>query len=741
MKRKQFLSIFLAAAFALIAIVPVFAAGSSYFPDVSSDAWYAEGVHWAADEGIVKGYPDGSFGVGRDCTWAEAVIMLWRAAGSKNIGDGSSDSDRAWAWLERQSGYYTGLAKGNTPISRIEFVWLLYAALGDLADMSCELPFTDVDFSASPDADSYDMALRWVFKKGIMQGYSGTLFCPDVILKREQVVTVLRRCFGGDMKYEITRKSVPLAPGSAESMGDLELVFLDGVTEIPYVEVGTVEEFLESICNMLSYVEYQKQEYELTVTKDGDRVVFMRENDFPMVLDYDSDTITFMDYDAFLRTTSDGNIIDVISTSGFDFDGNPSYFKILDSTSERYGRALTLDLGAYGLHLVCEGDEYYIPLQTVCDMLMTPLGLPIAYNGEGIFFGQPAGASAETYYSVPAGERSPALALFTYKELCFLMDTMYGLKDQHGIRSFAEEYQMIVGMQEALLSQDPAVADEALSRLTMFYLDDLHSGFNANSYLEGPDRKWTPKFGASVGNMLDSMTRVYLARNAAYPNGVPGYEEVDDTAFITFDSFTNDRSKDYYTTAPGKDETDTIGLMLYSFAQITRKGSPVKNVVMDLSNNGGGAAQAAAFVIGMFLGEGSISIRNTLTDALITENFRSDKNLDRVFDEKDTLDGYNLYCLTSPVSFSCGNLVPSVLKSSHKVTILGQTSGGGACCVMNASTADGAFFQFSGPYCISYIKNGSFYDVDQGVTPDVYIRDLANFYNRSALVDIIHSIK
>ena len=741
MKRKRLIALLLASALVLLS-APAFADG--YFTDVSEGSWYADGVRWVADEGIVKGYPDGSFGVGRDCTWDEAVIMLWRGAGAKNTGDGATDLERAWSWLEKQSGYpmTTALLDGTAPLSRLAFAWLTYAALGDLADIECQLPFTDVDIpDYAEDAGSYERALRWVYGKGIMQGYSETEFSPDTVLTREQVVTALRRCFSGDLKYAITTKSVPLAPGANEDIGSIDVAFLDGVTEIPYIEVEDAAGLLELLCNLISYQSFKKQEYDLTVTKSGDRVAFMRENGFPMVLDFAADTMSFVDYDAFIRTTSDGSIIDVISTSGFDSEGNPSYFKILDSTSERYGKTLTLDPGAYGIHLVRDGDKYYLPLQTFCDILITPLGLPIAYNGEGIFLGQPSGDAAETYYSVPQGERSPALALYTYKELCFMLDALYGLKNQHNIKSFADEFLMIDGMYEALLGADPVLSDEALSRLTMFYLDDLHSGFNANSYLEGAEPGWTLQYGASVRNMLDSMISVAKARMAAYPNGVPAYEEVGDTAFITFDSFTLDNSKDYYTTPPDANETDTIGIMLYSFAQITREGSPVKNVVMDLSNNGGGAVQSAAFVISLFLGEGSISIKNTLTDAQITENFRADLNLDRAFDEKDLLQGYNLYCMTSPVSFSCGNLVPSVFKSSHKVTILGQTSGGGACSVMHASTADGAFFQFSSPYCISYLKNGSFYDVDQGVTPDVYIRDYENFYNRSAVVDIIHNLK
>ena len=54
------------------------------------------------------------------------------------------------------------------------------------------------------------------------------------------------------------------------------------------------------------------------------------------------------------------------------------------------------------------------------------------------------------------------------------------------------------------------------------------------------------------------------------------------------------------------------------------------------------------------------------------------------------------------------------MKSSHKVTILGQTSGGGACIVLPLSLADGTLLQVASNRELSYIKNGVLADVDSG---------------------------
>jgi hypothetical protein len=108
----------------------------------------------------------------------------------------------------------------------------------------------------------------------------------------------------------------------------------------------------------------------------------------------------------------------------------------------------------------------------------------------------------------------------------------------------------------------------------------------------------------------------------------------------------------------------------------------------------------------------------------------------------DTLSGkgLHLYCLESPVSFSCGNLVPNAFKASHKVTLLGQESGGGSCVIHPLCTAAGSRYQVSGYRRFSIMKNGSFYDVDRGAQPDYFIGDINRFYNRKELTEYINSL-
>lgn len=182
--------------------------------------------------------------------------------------------------------------------------------------------------------------------------------------------------------------------------------------------------------------------------------------------------------------------------------------------------------------------------------------------------------------------------------------------------------------------------------------------------------------------------------------------------------------------------------MLYAHKQILAAGDTVKNVVMDLSCNTGGAADMAAMASAWFLGESVISLNNTFSGSEAMNAYRVDANLDRKFDENDTLGSRKFYCLTSRVSFSCGNLVPNLFKNSGKVSLIGQKSGGGACVVAPVSLADGTIFRVSGDRRLNTVKNGTFYNIDQGADPDYAISDLSFLYQnkRADLVSYIDSI-
>lgn len=158
--------------------------------------------------------------------------------------------------------------------------------------------------------------------------------------------------------------------------------------------------------------------------------------------------------------------------------------------------------------------------------------------------------------------------------------------------------------------------------------------------------------------------------------------------------------------------------------------------------NLGGETDMAVYTVSAFLGEGYASMKNTMTNALATGVYNVDVNLDHKYDLNDS--GFlskKIFCVISPVSFSCGNLVPNIFKNSNTVTLIGRTSGGGSCVVLPMTTACGTGFQISGPMRLAFLKNGSFYDIDRGADPDCPLMFPESFYNRAELTKLINGIR
>ena len=208
----------------------------------------------------------------------------------------------------------------------------------------------------------------------------------------------------------------------------------------------------------------------------------------------------------------------------------------------------------------------------------------------------------------------------------------------------------------------------------------------------------------------------------------------------------------YYGNDAVENAYDTMSLLHYvnKLLKTDSRYANVENVVMDLSCNGGGALHSAAFAIAWMLGKCVLEFTNPITGAKWSETYLADVNFDGVYDgndanvadanKKDTVKDKNLFCIVSPCSFSCGNMVPAMLKASDRVTILGVVSGGGASCVQNASAADGTTFRMSSKYVMSVQKNGSNYDIDKGVDPHYYINIPENFYNVETINSLAQNI-
>ncbi len=396
-----------------------------------------------------------------------------------------------------------------------------------------------------------------------------------------------------------------------------------------------------------------------------------------------------------------------------------------------------------------DGDSCFLPLQTVSDFFFSvSCNTNITYNGQAIFLAtanafvqnQELTDLGEVYYDAPKRERSKALCDFGYNELCLALDTLYGLKQEHMIHSFGELFWQIA-LEDQLKDPDPTAADEALDFFIQYYLDDLHSEFKSTSPMAEP-KAVENVYGRANEKLYHDFPIYSNLRSAAFPDGVPDYQEVGNTAYITFDEFTfADAGDDYYTAESDEElPNDTISLIIRAHRYITRENSPIENVVLDLTNNAGGSVDAAVFILGWLMGEAPLSIHYSATDAMATTLTRADVNLDRKFDKDDVLSNQKIFVLTSPVSFSCGNLLPCVLGSTDRAALVGRATAGGACMVQPLSTAWGSIFTISGPYRLSFLKNGSFYNVDQGMEPDYYVENLANLYNREALTKYLNDL-
>ncbi len=545
---------------------------------------------------------------------------------------------------------------------------------------------------------------------------------------------------------EIEKKEVPIYIFSMEEPGSFPIYFIKGGV-IPYVEINDAAAFFENMMHYLGagYTGDGKH-FELSVEADGDTVKVTREDGYYMTVDCEKDTLGFLDYNAFLRAGDESLLDPAVFSNLKQEDGVEYYIRRSDETNTRYGHEMVMDAGKYNINFVREGENYYLPLQTVSDILFAPRNMSILFNGENIYLCDgylgsiPDGLTplGESYYSVEAaGTVDSELSEFSYNELCFAFDHLYGLKDVHGIESF-DMLASDSGYKGILLGTDAVAIDKVYHDIVYRYLDDKHSKYIFPSYLSGADA--AKDFGKDIGEgiarneMNATIAEINNVRAKYYPNGIPAYEEIGDTAYITFDSFMGD-SMDYYKEAPTADAPDTIGLISYAVGRILRDGSPVKRVVLDLSGNTGGESMSAVYTLAAFLGKAQISVENSLTEARETCVFYSDTNLDHEFDESDTLDGKGLqiFCLTSPVSFSCGNLVPCFFKSSGKVTIIGKQSGGGSCSSMYLSTASGSMIRISSFNRLSFLKNGAFYDIDQGAPVDYTIIDYDHYYDRKAL--------
>ncbi len=109
------------------------------YSDISGDAWYADGIAWAVENGIANGYGNGQFGPNDSITREQLAVMLWKYAGNPK-------------------------ASGQ------------------------DLTFTDADQASSYARE----ALSWAVENGILSGYTNGQLAPGGTATRAQAAQMLK---------------------------------------------------------------------------------------------------------------------------------------------------------------------------------------------------------------------------------------------------------------------------------------------------------------------------------------------------------------------------------------------------------------------------------------------------------------------------------------------------------------------------------------------------------------------
>ena len=164
-----------------------------------------EAIDWAYTHGITKGVTATQFGVGKTLTRAQAATFLYAAAGkpefdAEHAANPFSDVP-AGAWFTNPvlwaasegivSGYSDGTFKPNGTLSRAQILVILYAQAGKPDVSGYENPYSDV-----PASGWFTNAALWAYYEGIERGEDG-VFAQSTPCTREVFVLYLYRNMTG----------------------------------------------------------------------------------------------------------------------------------------------------------------------------------------------------------------------------------------------------------------------------------------------------------------------------------------------------------------------------------------------------------------------------------------------------------------------------------------------------------------------------------------------------------------
>lgn len=176
---------------------------ASVFGDLNLNSWSHDGIHYCVDKGLMNGMTATEFAPAGTLTRGMLVTILYRHAGSPAAGarNFTDVAQGAWytdaiAWAAENdivNGYGDGTFGPNDPITREQMATILYRYARfqgqDVTDLANLSTYTD----GNTTSDYAKAAMAWCVKNGILNGYTDGTIKPTGTATREEIATVLMR--------------------------------------------------------------------------------------------------------------------------------------------------------------------------------------------------------------------------------------------------------------------------------------------------------------------------------------------------------------------------------------------------------------------------------------------------------------------------------------------------------------------------------------------------------------------
>lgn len=171
------------------------------FADVAKGSWYYEGVRYAYENGLMSGTGEGTFSPDLPTSRGMLVTILYRLAGSPAAGSASFTdvAQGQWyadgvAWASANgvvSGYPDGSFRPNDTITREQMAAILY----QYARIQGKLDDSQADLSIFSDLDSLSAyakePMSWAVAQGLFSGVSADTLAPGGSTTRAQAAVIL----------------------------------------------------------------------------------------------------------------------------------------------------------------------------------------------------------------------------------------------------------------------------------------------------------------------------------------------------------------------------------------------------------------------------------------------------------------------------------------------------------------------------------------------------------------------